>query len=298
MSILLFLIVFLPLSLYEALKFDDKFRMKKTIIIFIVNDIVHVNKCNKNLKATYKGMLEMLEDRVQFREFGEFCRNENCVENILFYQEYWKYKRLFNRNVKSVIDPSRSQDALETTTSISVNISKTTGINDTNNVSKGNGINETNISKAGGVNDNGDRVSSIMNSTINSNGSSKINKMELAALESIEKESRKFAETFIGSKAIYEINIQHYMVTGIIDKLDTLQFDDRPTDEKIEEYYCLFDGAYKEVTNNIYLNSYSNYVHQKNKNKTSGKDKRNSQVSNVYYSIKNNNNNNNNNNWN
>jgi len=25
----------------------------------------------------------MLEDKVLFREFGEYCRNENCVENIV-----------------------------------------------------------------------------------------------------------------------------------------------------------------------------------------------------------------------
>jgi len=25
----------------------------------------------------------MLEDKIQFREFGEFCRKENCVENIV-----------------------------------------------------------------------------------------------------------------------------------------------------------------------------------------------------------------------
>jgi len=25
----------------------------------------------------------MLEDKILFREFGEFCRNENCVENIV-----------------------------------------------------------------------------------------------------------------------------------------------------------------------------------------------------------------------
>jgi len=40
---------------------------------------------------------------------------------------------------------------------------------------------------------------------------------------------------------------------------------DQNIDEKLDEYFIIFDDAYKEVTNNIYLNSYSNYVHQKNK---------------------------------
>jgi len=35
------------------------------------------------LKGTYKGMIEMLEDKIQFREFGEFCIKESCVENIV-----------------------------------------------------------------------------------------------------------------------------------------------------------------------------------------------------------------------
>jgi len=38
-------------------------------------------------------------------------------------------------------------------------------------------------------------------------------------------------------------------------------------EEKIEIYYVIFDDAYKEVLNSIYLNSYSNYVHQKSKGK-------------------------------
>jgi len=28
-------------------------------------------------------MTDMLKDKIQLREFGEFCRYENCVENIV-----------------------------------------------------------------------------------------------------------------------------------------------------------------------------------------------------------------------
>ena len=48
-----------------------------------LRDIIHINHQNKNLKSTFKGMLEFLEDKIQFREFGEFCIKENCVENIV-----------------------------------------------------------------------------------------------------------------------------------------------------------------------------------------------------------------------
>jgi len=68
----------------------------------MLRDILYINKCNKKLKGTYKGMIEMLEDKIQFREFGEFCIKESCVENILFLEEYWKFKRLFNKNEKTI----------------------------------------------------------------------------------------------------------------------------------------------------------------------------------------------------
>eukprot|EP00833_Pecoramyces_ruminatium_P000956 jgi/Orpsp1_1/1174988/evm.model.c7180000052222.1 len=211
----------------------------------MLNDIIHLSKCNKKLKSTYKGMLELLEDRIQFREFGEFCRNENCVENILFYQEYWKYKKLFNKGDRfSVTDPLKSQEMID---SPSMTTSR---------------ITENNISRATGINDNNDRVSAVVASTIISDST----KLTKASLETIEKEAKKFTESFIGSKAIYEINIQHFIITSIIDKLESLQDDqEQSVEEKVEEYYTIFDRAYKEVTNNIYLNSYSNYVHKKNK---------------------------------
>jgi len=40
---------------------------------------------------------------------------------------------------------------------------------------------------------------------------------------------------------------------------------DLTMEEKIEEYYVIYDQAYREVIDNIYLNSYSNYVHQQEK---------------------------------
>jgi len=35
-------------------------------------------------KATQQGMLKMFEDNVLFREFSEFCREENTTENIVY----------------------------------------------------------------------------------------------------------------------------------------------------------------------------------------------------------------------
>jgi len=88
----------------------------------------------------------------------------------------------------------------------------------------------------------------------------------------IKKQAEKFSENFIGNDAIYEINIQNSITKEIKEMMATL-LDDQNTDltveEKVDEFYILFDKAYKEVTNNIYLNSYSNYIHKKNKEKQS-----------------------------
>jgi len=290
-----FLLLFLPMALNEALKFDDKFRMKKSIIFIIVahiiyflgfifgatinrlkcssfvqyappglfailscitstqiftvsmlKDILYINKCNKKLKGTYKGMIEMLEDRIQFREFGEFCRKESCVENILFLEEYWKYKKLFERNDRS--------------SSIVHNISKTHFLarEGTGSLSM---FHDPTRSRVLQENIDIDDIKYYDDTTTEP----KISDIR-ALCSTIEQEAFKFRKHFIGSKALYEINIQNSIVTTIISKLKIVPGDlSKSMEEKIEIYYVIFDEAYREVINNIYLNSYSNYVHQKNK---------------------------------
>jgi len=307
MEFALFLIVFLPLALIEALKFDDKFKMKKSIVILIIanigyfvgfllgalvnkikcapfvqyappglfvilscmtcvyfftvsmlKDILYINKCNKKLKGTYKGMIEMLEDKIQFREFGEFCIKESCVENILFLEEYWKFKKIFNKNDKLlsfVPEVSKTHSvAFEATGSMSLFHDPTRSSRE--------------MLKNQEYSDIDDIVS---NST---SLEPKISDIR-ALYNTIEQEAFKFRNHFIGSKALYEINIQNSVVTRIINKLKIVPGDlSKSMEEKIEIYYVIFDEAYKEVINNIYLNSYSNYVHQKNKKQKEQKEQK------------------------
>jgi len=311
----LFLFVFLPLATIEALKFDDKFKMKKSIIFIIIahviyslgyflgalvtkvscskfvqytppafyvmlscitsthfftvtmlKDILYINGCNKKLKGTYKGMIEMLEDKIQFREFGEFCRKENCVENILFLEEYWRYKKLFNRNDKSM--------------SIIHDISKSFSLSHDLSLAHDKSRSNRDMTKSQEFGDN--EETSTRNKRLSDHGSSiagdtSMLSLALSSMEpkvvdiktlysTIEKEAFKFRDNFIGSRALYEINIQNKIVTTIISKLRIVPGDlSKTMEDKIEIYYVIFDDAYKEVINNIYLNSYSNYVHQKNK---------------------------------
>jgi len=287
----LFLIIFLPLALIEALKFDDKFKMKKAIITLIllhiiyfvgfflgalivklncsimvqytpptffvflscitsttafslsmIKDILYINKCNKNLKGTYQEMIEMFANKILFREFGEFCRNENCVENILFLQEFWKYKKIFSKDKSFATSNQETQDGTEAASISSKSVRE-------DNMR----MNEPNLS-------------GISSSTLVDLLKTTDKNDKKAFCKIAEKEAQKFSDNFIGSNAIYEINIQNNLVTMIKEKMKTLPNNtEMSLDDKLEEYNTLFDKAYMEVVDNIYLNSYSNYVHKKNK---------------------------------
>jgi len=290
---LFILIVFLPLALIEAIKFDDKFKMKKKIIILILlhiiffvgfflealvtilncsiivqyapasfyvflscvtctsllslsmlTDIIHINKCNKNLKVTFNGMIELLNDKVLFREFGEYCRNDNCVENVLFYQEYWKYKNLFSKN-------GNLRKGERTTSENSVNSShefvKKNSVSESNDVGTNSIVSLTEYRI---------KFTSILSIRSDAKPYNKI----------IENEAEILFNDYIKSNSIYEINIDSTTINQINKKLRELKESTTLSeDKKIEEYSIIFDKAYKEVINNIYYNSYSNYVHQKNK---------------------------------
>ncbi|ORX43668.1 hypothetical protein BCR36DRAFT_360904 [Piromyces finnis] len=354
LEFVVFMFLFLPLALIEALKFDDKFKMKKIIILLVIlniiygfgffsgsqlnkfncskliqyippgffvilscftstnllsetmlKDIIHLNNRNKILKATYEGMIEMLKDKVLFREFGEFCRNENCVENIIFVQEYWRYKKLFNKNEKicdqsdisSIILRNNEQsilksnrESLTTKSSRELSVSKTFADTSTRKCSSelSGSFNknestpvqvlrrESTISKSSF-----DLKTNLMTRLTRTNSiagaSSVISSIFLndkneskTYLSVIKKQAKDFYESFIGINAIYEINIQNCITKKIKEKLIILSDDenyDMTTEEKIESYSFLFDKAYEEVTNNMYFNSYSNYCHQKLKTK-------------------------------
>jgi len=283
----LFLVIFLPLALIEVLKFDDIFKMKKYIIFIIsinilyyigffigagvsgykcsymvqyippalfcilscvtsthtftftmLKNILYIKKCNKNLERTYQGMIKMLNDKVQFNEFGEFCIKENCVENILFFDEYWKYKKLFNGIDKSLLTNDSSK-------LFSPNSTKKSGINST--------------LKSQDYTDSNEYFSiSNKSDTFLFNELNEQNNLNYKNLKNvIEKEAFKFRDKFIGNKALYEINIQNSINTTIIKLLRIVPGDlSKTPEEKIEIYYTVFDKAYEEVLNNIYLNNY------------------------------------------
>jgi hypothetical protein len=298
-------IIGFPIVLIEAMKFDDKFRMKKTIILLIIlqlfcyigfllisidkkllcsrivkyippgffvfisclictilfsltmlKDIRHIDKRNKDLKVNYQAMTDMLKDKIQLREFGEFCRYENCVENILFYQDYWRYKNLFNKTERnsSNVESLKSQEFSETESKPSHKIPHDESLQKSNLLSRFSERANSIIS-----------TSSILASTILNDGKEKNDK---TYFNIVEKEAKKFYDNFIANNAIYEINIQSTIIKNINEKMKLMDEEsesDLTMEEKIEEYYVIYDQAYREVIDNIYLNSYSNYVHQQEK---------------------------------
>jgi len=58
--------------------------------------IFYLNLKAKKLVVSKQGLTKILQDRIFFSEFTEECKNGRCVENILFYIEYKKYKAMLN----------------------------------------------------------------------------------------------------------------------------------------------------------------------------------------------------------
>ena len=165
----------------------------------------------------------------------------------MFLDEYWKYKKLFNGVDKSLLTNDSSKP-------FSANSVRKSGLNLTLKSQDYSDSNEYSF-----LNNRSD-ISSF-------NELNEPNSLNYKNLKNvIEKEAFKFRDSFIGNKALYEINIQNSINTTIIKLLRIVPGDlSKTPEEKIEIYYTVFDKAFEEVLNNIYLNSYSNYVHQKNK---------------------------------
>eukprot|EP00833_Pecoramyces_ruminatium_P010750 jgi/Orpsp1_1/1184782/evm.model.c7180000090967.1 len=55
----------------------------------------------KKLKPTLSGLIELLSNKHLLNEFTEFCRSDYCIENMMFFKEFWRYKnyyRIFSKN--------------------------------------------------------------------------------------------------------------------------------------------------------------------------------------------------------
>jgi len=80
--------------------------------------IFYLNFKAKKLVVSKQGLTKILQDRIFFSEFTEECKKGRCVENILFYIEYKKYKSMVNTKLhKSSCVLNDIEEASTTSTS-------------------------------------------------------------------------------------------------------------------------------------------------------------------------------------
>jgi len=227
-----------------------------------LKDISHLNKQKAETKATQNGMLRMLEDNVLLREFSEFCRKENCTENILFYQHYWKFKKLFDNNQER--------------------ISKMTKINNANYTISNNYLASNAYDYD--YHDHGSMMSfetPIEASVCIEEGNATINVAESSCYEESEtaskkihfgigrkitrndillKEAQNIINDFILNDSKFEVNITDKAKRNIIYNLNEIRTNELQQQDFKVRLKSIFDDAYSEVLNSLFLNSYTNYI--------------------------------------
>ncbi|OUM69609.1 hypothetical protein PIROE2DRAFT_2477 [Piromyces sp. E2] len=224
------------------------------------DNVINKNKQKSETKATQNGMLKMLEDNVLLREFSEFCRKENCTENILFYQKYWKYRRLFdnpeknNRIIKSNFYINNNTSTMlpstydfeehdHTASIISFEVPLDTSVSiieDNCNVSMINGI---------------EHIHSEIDNPKRFGNGRKITKNEILI-----KEANNILEDFILNDGKFEVNISDKVKRSIIFNFKDIKNNEFQQQDFKNKLKCLFDDAYTEVINSLFLNSYTNYI--------------------------------------
>ncbi|ORX55415.1 hypothetical protein BCR36DRAFT_347238 [Piromyces finnis] len=235
------------------------------ICIPMIIDILHIEKKKAETKATKNGMLKMLEDNVLLREFSEFCRKENCTENILFYQKYWKFRRLFDgvqeKNSKIIKSNFYGVNNTSTMLPISNNFDFEDHYHTSSMISFEGPIDATTSMIDENFNIN------IINGTDtmqNDYDTSKKNNIEIGRKitknEILLKKANDIMEDFILDDGKFEVNIGDKVRRNIIINLKDIKNNDLDQHDFREKLKCLFDDAYKEVINSLFFNSYTNYI--------------------------------------
>jgi len=74
------------------------------------------------------------------------------------------------------------------------------------------------------------------------------------------KEANNIMEDFILNDGKFEVNISDKVKRNIIINLKDIKNNELQQQDFKEKLKCLFDDAYNEVVNSLFLNSYTNYI--------------------------------------
>ncbi|ORY79601.1 hypothetical protein LY90DRAFT_664666 [Neocallimastix californiae] len=223
-------------------------------------DIIYVENQKSETKATTNGMLKMLEDEILLREFSEFCRKENCAENILFYQHYWRYKKIFDNQRNSKIAKSNNYHNINS----NIIVTSTYDYEDHDLVSQMSFDNneasiyvEDNFSPnlINGIKEAQSNSDNDMSKKKYSNNGRKITKNDILL-----KEAKKLIDDFINTDSKLEINIKDKTKKKIIYDFSEIKNNELQQQDFKNRLKSLFDDAYKEVIESLFLNSYNNYI--------------------------------------
>ncbi|OUM69608.1 hypothetical protein PIROE2DRAFT_2476 [Piromyces sp. E2] len=205
-----------------------------------------------------KGLKKLLKDKTLFREYVEFCKNECCVENTLFYKEYHTFKDA----IYKYSNRKNQDNSISISTLIVDDQDITTLYNDSSaTTSYGNSTKYSN-------NDNSNNISSTNNNSnfIDYSSSSQYNsKYNKINLSSILKMAQNIIEKFILPNSEYEISVDNKISKKVITTFNKYKEMDSNNSLFIEDFEnsdltSIFDDAYEEVLTNLYLNTYLKYI--------------------------------------
>lgn len=251
--------------------------------------LFYIERTMKNIDKTTEGLKKVLEDKILFREFCEFCKKDCCVENALFYKEYQKFKTAIKNNknikkkqsnehddLKEYSNNSSDNDVIKN--SIAINMENT--INNYNNAFNNGSmvINESDeISNYEYTNKNSIDISDCSDKKTTTT----VKKSQSYSLKKTPVDTFQIAvdivNKFILPNSVYTVNIDNKISRNIIDVIK--QYENRNVNESINTFNTnaspnndlteslfetIFDDACDEVITNLYLNCYLKYVRTKN----------------------------------
>jgi hypothetical protein len=230
-------------------------------------ELFYVKFSMRKIDKSMQGLKKVLKDKTLFREYAEFCKNECCVENTLFYKEYIEFKdtiyKITNKkNIENNISISTLISNDKDITIISNNDSSTL-----DNLDNGTQSSLNNDSSSDFKNINTDSNYSNLNSSYNTE--SRYTKEDHILLL---KKAQDIIDKFILPNSEYEINIDTKISKKIINTLNNYEKKGIENSLYIEdfensEFVNIFDEAYEEVIQSLYINIYSAFVLYKRKHK-------------------------------
>ncbi|OUM69607.1 hypothetical protein PIROE2DRAFT_2475 [Piromyces sp. E2] len=219
-------------------------------------DYYYVNKKANKLELNKNGLIQLLNEEYLFNEFFEYCKQKCCVENAIFHIEYTKLKNLINpsNNKKNKIDMSKSEYCVSKT-SKSLNMM---------------GVSENNICDHLSGSSFSDFEIDNKSTKSDPDGSNmKENKRKTVIYYDVHKLINEIFNNFIDDDAKYEINIpgriKKELKANLTEHNQQFSKGEFNLVDDIFEIENIFDDAYEEVLQDLFLNVYTGFISNRNK---------------------------------